>query len=68
MWAAVAQEILLLFLPLLPTMAKKHKFAGDGALCVSVAVKMRQPLVLCSIWGLWLGGISVLMELICDNW
>lgn len=45
MWAAVAQEILLLFLPPLPIIAKSHEFAGNGALHVSVAVKMEAALV-----------------------
>lgn len=38
MWAAVAQEILLL-LPLLPIIAEPQEFAGKGALHVSAAVK-----------------------------
>lgn len=45
MWTAVAWEILLLFLPLLPVIAKNHVFAGNGALHMSVAVKMEAALV-----------------------
>lgn len=45
MQTAVAREILLLFLPLLPITAKNYEFAGNGALHMSVAVKMEAALV-----------------------
>lgn len=47
MWAAVAQEILLLFLPLLPIIAEPQELAGKGALHVSAAVKMEAAFAVC---------------------